>query len=53
MCAYVQQHIGGRPVLGNLLQTGVYKVAEVVGPDERGRDFYSSGFQKEEGENLK
>lgn len=35
---YLEQHIRGRSVLGELLQTGVHKIAEIIWP----------GNQKEE-----
>lgn len=30
---YLEQHIRGRSVLGDLLQTGVHKIAEVIRPE--------------------
>lgn len=30
--SYLEQHIRGRSVLGDLLQTGVHKIAEIVRP---------------------
>ena len=34
---YLEQHVRGRSVLSNLLQTGVHKVPEIIGP-ERDRE---------------
>ena len=30
---YLEQHVRGRSVLSNLLQTGVHKVPEIIGPE--------------------
>ena len=44
---YLEQHVRGRSVLSNLLQTGVHKVPEIIGPEsERERERESNGEEE-------
>lgn len=38
--SHLEQHIRGRSVLGDLLQTGVHKIAEIVRPENKERCYY-------------
>lgn len=38
--SHLEQHIRGRSVLGNLLQTGIHEIAEIVRPGNNERCYY-------------